>query len=58
MVASLDGEEYALLDSGSGLTSCPINYADDFPLLPRPGNLPILSNAIGDSVERIGRLQA
>ena len=25
MVASLDGAEYALLDSGSGLTSCPIN---------------------------------
>ena len=26
MVASLDGAEYALLDSGSGLTSCPVNY--------------------------------
>ena len=35
MVASLDGAEYALLDSGSFLTSCPINYADDLPLLPR-----------------------
>ena len=33
--------EYALLDSGSGLTSCPIHYADDLPLLPRPVNLPI-----------------
>ena len=32
MVASLDGAEYALLDSGSGLTSCPIIYADDLPL--------------------------
>ena len=41
MVASLDGAEYALLDSGSGLTSCPINYADDLPLLSRPSNLPI-----------------
>ena len=40
MVASLDEAEYALLDSGSGLTSCPINYADDLPLLPRPTNLP------------------
>ena len=29
----------------SGLTSCPINYADDLPLLPRPSNLPSLSNA-------------
>ena len=36
MVASLDGAEYALLDSGSGLTSCPINCANDIPLLPRP----------------------
>ena len=36
MVASLDGAEYALLDSASGLTSCPINYANDIPLLPRP----------------------
>ena len=45
MVASLDGADYALLDSGSGLTFCPINYASDIPLLPRPANLPILSNA-------------
>ena len=29
MVASLGGAEYALLDTGSGLTSCSINYADD-----------------------------
>ena len=34
MVASLDGAENALLESGSGLTSCPINYANDIPLLP------------------------
>ena len=39
MVARLDGAEYALLDSGSGLTSCPNNYADDLPLLLRPVNL-------------------
>ena len=32
MVASLDGAEYALLDSGSGLTSCPTNCANDIPL--------------------------
>ena len=44
MVASLDGAEYALLASGNVLTSCPINYADDVPLLPRPDNLPTLSN--------------
>ena len=57
MVASLDGTEYALLDSGSGLTSCPISYANDIPLLPRPANLPILSNATGGSVECIGQRQ-
>ena len=57
MVASLDGAEYAMLDSGSGLTSCPISYADDLPLLPRPSNLPILSNATGGSVECIGQRQ-
>ena len=55
MVASLDGTEYALLDSGSGLTSCPINFADGLPLLPRPSNLPILSNATGGRVECIGQ---
>ena len=44
-VASLDGAEYASLDSGSGLTSCPINYADDLPLLPT------LRNATRGSVE-------
>ena len=46
MVASLDGAEYALLDSGSGLTSCPTNYANDIASSPssppRPANLPIL----------------
>ena len=52
MVASLDRAEYALLDSGSGLTSCPINYADDLPKLPRPVNLPILSYATGDSIKK------
>ena len=57
MVASLDGAEYALLDSRSGLTSCPINYADDLPLLPRPTNLPILRNATGGTVECIGQRQ-
>ena len=57
MVASLDGVEYALFGSGSGLTSCPINYANDIPLLPRPANLPILSNATGGSVECIGQRQ-
>ena len=57
MVASLDGAEYALLDSGSGLTSCPINKIDDIPLLPRPANLPILSNATGGSVDCIGQRQ-
>ena len=57
MVASMDGAEFALLDSGSGLTSCPINYADDLPLLPRPTNLPSLSNATGGSVECIGQRQ-
>ena len=57
MVASLDGAAYALLDSGSGLTSCPISYADDLPLLPRLSNLPILSNATGGSVECTGQRQ-
>ena len=57
MVASLDGAEYALLDSGSGLTSCPINYANDIPSLPRPANLPILSNATGGCVKCIGQRQ-
>ena len=57
IVASLDGAEYALLDSGSVLTSCPINFANDIPLLPRPANLPILSNATGGSVECIGQRQ-
>ena len=38
MVASSDGAEYALLDPGSGLTSCPINYADDISFLPRHSN--------------------
>ena len=57
MVASLDGAEYALLDSGSGSTSCPINDASDIPLLPRPANLPILSNATEGSVECIGQRQ-
>ena len=57
MVASLDGAEYALLDSGSGLTSCPINHADDVPLLPRPDNLPTLSNATVGSVECTGLRQ-
>ena len=47
MVASLDGADHALLGSGSGLTSCPINYANDIPLLPRLAILPILSNATG-----------
>ena len=56
MVASLDGAEYALLDSGSGLTSQTI-YADDLPLQPRPVSLPILSNATGGSVECIGLRQ-
>ena len=51
MIVRAQRTEYALLDSGSGLTSCPINYADDLPLLPRPVNLPILSNATGGSVE-------
>ena len=45
MVASLDGAEFALLGSGSGLTSCPINCANDIPLLPRLAILPIFSNA-------------
>ena len=57
MVASLDGTECALLDSGSGLTSCPINYANDIPLLPRFANLPILSNTTEGSVECIGQRQ-
>ena len=57
MVASLDGAEYALLDSGSGLTSCPVNYANDIPLLPRPANLSVLSDATGGSVECVGQRQ-
>ena len=57
MVASLDGAEYALLDSDSGMTSCPINYANDIPLLPRFANLPILSDATGGSVECISQRQ-
>ena len=57
MVASLDGAEYALLDSGSGWTSFPLNYADDLPLLPRHVNMPILSYATGGGVECIGLRQ-
>ena len=57
MVASLDGAEHALLESGSRLTSPPIDYADDLPLVPRPDNLPTLSNATGGSVECIGLRQ-
>ena len=57
MVASLDGAEYALLDSGSGLTSCPTNHANDIPLLLGRANLPMLSNAIGGSLECIGHGQ-
>ena len=57
MVASLDGAEYALLDSGADLTSCPIDYADDLQLLPRPDNLPTLGNATGGSVECSGLRQ-
>ena len=41
LFASLDRAENALLDSGSGLTSCPINYANDILMSPRPANLPI-----------------
>ena len=55
MVASLDGAGYALLDSGSGLTSCPVNHANVIPLLPRPSNLPILSNATRGSVNALVR---
>ena len=54
---SLDGAEYALLGSGSGLTSCSINCAEDIPLLPRPVNMPILSDATGGSVECIALRQ-
>ena len=57
MVASLDGAEYAFLDSGSGLTSCPINFADDLPLRPRLAILLTLSNATGGGVECIGQRQ-
>ena len=58
MVASLRGAEYPLLDFGSGLTSCPVNDADDLQLLPpQPDNLPPLSNATGGSVEGIGPRQ-
>ena len=52
MVASLE-----LLDSGSGSTSCPINFADDLPLLPRLANLLTLSDATGGGVECIGQRQ-
>ena len=52
MVASLE-----LLDSGSGSTSCPINFADDIPLLPRLANLLTLSDATGGGVECIGQRQ-
>ena len=54
-VASFDGAEYALSDSGPGLTSCPINYANVLSML-RPDNLPTWSNATGGSVECIGLL--
>ena len=57
MVASMNEAEYAMLDSGSGKTSSPINYANDIPLLSRHANLSILSNAIGGSVECFGQRQ-
>ena len=54
MSVRLDGAWYAVLDSGSGLTSCPFNCADDLPLLPRPKNLPTSSNVTGGTVECTG----
>ena len=36
------------------MTSCPINYADDFPLLPWPDNFRTLSKASGGSTECTG----
>ena len=45
MVRSLDGTNHALLDSGSGLTSCPLSCAEALSSLPRPDKLPTLSNA-------------
>ena len=54
MVRSLDGTDCALLDSGSGLTSCPLSCVEDLSSLPRPDKLPTLSNATGGCVECIG----
>ena len=50
MVASLDGTEYALLDCGSGLTSCPNHLCQRHPIT-------ILSSAAEGSVECVGQTQ-
>ena len=41
----------------AGLTSCPVNCANDIPLLPRPANLSILSSATGGSADCVGQRQ-
>ena len=57
LVHDRTGTERSLLQVWTGLASCPINYADDLPLLPQPVNLPILSDAAGGCVECIGLRQ-
>ena len=51
------GYELALVDSGSGLVACPVDYAPDVPLLPVSRNVASRSmvNAIGGPVEVYGR---
>eukprot|EP00971_Amphidinium_carterae_P349252 6490921-Amphidinium_carterae.1 len=53
-LSGLDGSEFALLDSGSGVTACPEHYASDHPLL-EAATLPTLKGATGATVTNYGR---
>ena len=53
-VLNMGGYDFALVDSGSGITACPKSYANDLPLLP-PVQLPPLKSATGGGVDIIGR---
>eukprot|EP00971_Amphidinium_carterae_P267301 5302282-Amphidinium_carterae.1 len=55
MVATVEtDQEMALVDSGSGLVACPLDYCADVPLQP-PLALPPMSSASGSPIENHGR---
>eukprot|EP00971_Amphidinium_carterae_P318845 6337999-Amphidinium_carterae.1 len=55
MVATVETDkEMALVDSGSGLVACPLDYCTDVPLQP-PLALPPMSSASGSPIENHGR---